>query len=78
MSATIIDLSNRRDFRGVNRVTSNVEAAAIGELRRARLRIAQLERNLTQAMRDSLSNYNRARDAELRLREAVGGHEPAA
>ena len=78
MSATIIDLSERRDFRGVNRATPNAEKSAIGELRRARVRIAQLERNLTQAMRDSLTNYNRAKAAEERLRVAFGESEPAA
>ena len=71
MSATIIDLSERRDLKGVSRATPDAEKSAIGELRRARLRIAQLERNLTQAMRDSLTNYNRAREAERRLAELV-------
>ena len=78
MSATIIDLSDRRGFRGVNRATPNAETSAIGELRRARLRITQLERNLTQAMRDSLVNYNRAKEAERRLREICDESEPAA
>ena len=39
------------------------------ELRRARIRIAQLESSLTQAMRDSLTNFNRARKAERALAE---------
>ena len=37
------------------------------ELRRARIRIAQLEASLTEAMRDNLANFNRAREAERRL-----------
>ncbi len=37
------------------------------ELRRARIRIAQLEASLSQAMRDNLANYNRAREAEREL-----------
>lgn len=39
------------------------------ELRRARIRIAQLEASLSEAMRDSLANFNRARDAERSLAE---------
>lgn len=39
------------------------------ELRRARIRIAQLEASLSEAMRDSLANFNRARDAERSLEE---------
>ena len=64
MSATIIDLSGRREFSGAGRANNNAESAALCELRRARLRIAQLERNLTTAMRDSLMNYKRAREVE--------------
>lgn len=71
MSATIIDLAGKRAFATIKRAVPDAEGAAITELRRARLRIAQLERNLTQAMRDSLSNYNRARDAERRLADLV-------
>ena len=37
------------------------------ELRRARIRIAQLEASLTEAMRDNLANFNRAREAERKL-----------
>ena len=42
------------------------------ELRRARIRIAQLEASLSEAMRDSLVNFNRARDAERSLAELKG------
>ena len=69
MSATIIDLSSRVQLAGAKWREDEAEAAALGELRRARLRIAHLERNLTQAMRDSLVNFNRAREAERKLEE---------
>ena len=39
------------------------------DLRRARVRIAQLEACLAKVMRDNLVNFNRARDAERRLLE---------
>ena len=70
MSATIIDLSGRREFSAAGRANNSAESAesaAMCELRRARLRIAQLERNLTTAMRDSLMNYKRAREVERLL-----------
>ena len=73
MSATIIDLSGRREFGAIQNAEPERDAPTTGELRRARVRIAQLERNLTQAMRDSLANYNRAREAERRLAELVEG-----
>ncbi|MFK7942944.1 MAG: hypothetical protein AB8B85_08555 [Paracoccaceae bacterium] len=66
MSATIIPLP------GFCEVNSNQEPASGPlkmELRRARIRIAQLETSLTEAMRDNLSNFNRARDAERQLKE---------
>ncbi|MEL7470811.1 MAG: hypothetical protein ACFB03_06295 [Paracoccaceae bacterium] len=43
------------------------QRTTLAELRRARIRIAQLEASLTEAMRDSLANFNRARDAEQML-----------
>lgn len=45
------------------------------DLKRARVRIAQLEASLTQAMRDNLANFNRAREAERKLKtlEACSG-----
>lgn len=75
MSATIIDLSGKREFSGAGRANNDAESAAQEELRRARLRIVQLERNLTTAMRDSLKNYKRAREVErlLQEREAEAG-----
>jgi hypothetical protein len=41
------------------------------ELRRARIRIAQLEASLTKAMRDNLNNFNRAREAERKLEHVL-------
>ncbi|MEM7190142.1 MAG: hypothetical protein AAF439_11070 [Pseudomonadota bacterium] len=72
MSAKVIDLSSRQNLAEIPRATEDAEEAAISELRRARVRIMQLERNLTKAMRDSLSNFNRAREAERRLEELTG------
>ena len=72
MSATIIELASRAHLAGAKWREDETEAAALAELRRARLRIAHLERNLTQAMRDSLVNFNRARTAEQKLEELAG------
>ncbi|MEM1160708.1 MAG: hypothetical protein AAGJ28_07225 [Pseudomonadota bacterium] len=72
MSARVIDLTSRQDFINRPRATPDAEEAALSELRRARVRIVQLERNLTEAMRDSLTHFNRARDAERRLEELSG------
>lgn len=70
MSATIIELkTNIR--RPSERAVANVEASAIAELRRARIRIAQLEASLTLAMRDSLKHFDRARQAERQLAELL-------
>lgn len=72
MSATIIELRPRQGTVPMPRATPHAEAAALAELRRARIRIAQLEASLTQAMRDSLVNFNRARAAERRVEELTG------
>lgn len=69
MSAKIIELAGRSDLRTAARPADSNQRL-VGELRRARMRIAQLERSLTVAIQDSLTNYNRAREAERRL-EAV-------
>ena len=47
--------------------TGSEDEITCDELRRARIRIAQLEASLTEAMRDSLTNFNRARAAERTL-----------
>ncbi len=67
MSAKIISLpfANRVVDDGSH--TSTDDKHVSQELRRARIRIAQLEASLSEAMRDSLANFNRARDAERNL-----------
>lgn len=72
MTATIIELHPKAGYVPMPRATPNAEGAALAELRRARIRIAQLEASLTQAMRDSLVNFNRARAAERRLEDLTG------
>ena len=69
MSAKIIALpyANRVDESAV--AVREKESSTAKELRRARIRIAQLEASLSEAMRDSLANFNRARDAERCLAE---------
>ena len=71
MSATIVSLPRHHPQGGG---AEDPNASLFVELRRARIRIAQLEASLTETMRDNLANYNRARDAERRL-EKLG--EPA-
>ena len=66
MSAKIISLPFRAH---TIQLGENAQDDARLELRRARIRIAQLEASLTQAMRDSLTNFNRARKAERALAE---------
>lgn len=66
MSAKIISLPLRAH---TVHPGENAQDDARLELRRARIRIAQLEASLTQAMRDSLTNFNRARAAERELAE---------
>ena len=70
MSAKIISLpfADRVD----NRDVDGQDTSQSQELRRARIRIAQLEASLSEAMRDSLVNFNRARDAERSLAELKG------
>ena len=69
MSAKIISLpfADRAQDRVLQ--TDSKEKCPNTELRRARIRIAQLEASLSEAMRDSLANFNRARDAERTLDE---------
>ena len=71
MTATIIALPTVRQT--AQRIpVEEAEQTMMVELRRARIRIAQLEASLTEAMRDNLSNFNRARDAERKLAELTG------
>ena len=76
MSAKIIVL-NPHLARAPGRAVSDAETSALAELRRARIRIAQLESSLTQAMQDSLKHFNRAREAE-RMLEKNGASNVAA
>ena len=66
MSATIISLPRHHPRQSADR---DPDASLFVELRRARIRIAQLEASLTEAMRDNLANFNRAREAEQRLED---------
>ena len=66
MSATIISLPSHHPR---ETGSDDPDSSMFVELRRARIRIAQLEASLTEALRDNLANYNRARDAERRLEE---------
>lgn len=69
MSALIIPLpglEKGQEVRDADTSDGDVKALTM-ELRRARIRIAQLEASLTEVMRDNLANYNRARDAEREL-----------
>ena len=66
MSATIIPMPGLPE--GDADLLEKAEPLML-ELRRARIRIAQLETSLTEAMRDNLANFNRAREAERRLEE---------
>lgn len=63
MSATIISLPHSHP----PRTEAETDGSLMIELRRARIRIAQLEASLTEALRDSLANHNRAREAERKL-----------
>lgn len=66
MSATIIPMPGLPE--GNADLLEQAEPLML-ELRRARIRISQLETSLTEAMRDNLANFNRAREAERRLEE---------
>lgn len=66
MTAMILQI--RGAATGAHKDEAKAEAEPLMlELRRARIRIAQLEASLTEAMRDNLANFNRARKAEREL-----------
>ena len=69
MTANVIYLPGWNDRHSGDRATGSEEKKVRNELRRARIRIAQLEASLTQAMCDNLANFVRARDAERLLAE---------
>lgn len=68
MTATIITLPKHSEEMRLAAPRSEQDSVMV-ELRRARIRIAQLEATLTETMRDNLANYNRAREAERALEE---------
>lgn len=67
MSAVIVDLTIHKNFAVVRRATPDAQQSALGELRHAKIRIAQLERNLMQAIKDGHAHYNRWQRAERQL-----------
>ena len=74
MDTSVVELSTRAELLGARvaeEEAARAENALKSELRRARRRIAQLERNLLTAMRDSVQNYRRAEEAERRLAECA-------
>ena len=66
MSARIIPLPG---YQGERERAEAMAEPPNAQLRRARVRIAQLESSLMDAMRDNLANFNRAREAERLLEE---------
>lgn len=72
MSATIISLTPR-DGEGdapdhITRRHANPDCDMAVELRRARIRIAQLEASLHEITRENVANYHRARLAEREIK----------
>jgi hypothetical protein len=74
MTATVISLRSRRQPLAPRDPAAN-DRALSAELRRARVRIAQLEASLAEALRDNVAHHGRAREAELRLAELVAERE---
>lgn len=74
MSAEIIALPITRSARPTDTGNPGKLASMPAELRRARMRIAQLEASLAKAMKDSLMNFDRARVAERQLAELTRQH----
>jgi hypothetical protein len=71
MTATVIRLPRRPGCMPAQ-PQEDAEARALrAELRRARVRIAQLESSLTEALRDNVQHFERARAAEQRLADLI-------
>lgn len=70
MTATIITMPRQTSETRLAAPRCEQDSVMV-ELRRARIRIAQLEASLTETMRDNLANYNRAREAERALEDAT-------
>jgi hypothetical protein len=80
MSATVISLPRRPGCMPAQAMDGREERALRAELRRARVRITQLEASLTEALRDNVQHFERARAAEQRLADLIaerGLPEPA-
>ncbi len=77
MTATVISLPRRPGSTPAQPMGGAEERALRAELRRARVRIAQLEASLTEALRDNVQHFERARDAELRLADLLAERDPS-
>lgn len=75
MTATVICLPRRPGLPSAPPAEAE-ERALKAELRRARTRIAQLEASLTEALRDNVQHFDRARAAEQRLAEVMAEQRP--
>ena len=71
MTATVISLPRRPGSLPAQPSGEAEQRALSAELRRARIRIAQLEASLTEALRDNVMHFDRARQAEQRLAELL-------
>jgi hypothetical protein len=71
MTATVISLMKHQGRAGLRPMEQTGDQALRTELRRARVRIAQLEASLAEALRDNLDHFERARAAERRLEELI-------
>lgn len=69
MTATVISLPRRSGRTSAPAMERDDERALRAELRRARIRIAQLEASLAEALRDNIQHFERARAAEQRVAE---------
>ncbi len=82
MTATVIRLPRRSgslpaQLAPGQLATEAEDRALRAELRRARVRISQLESSLTDALRDNVLHFERARAAEQRLAEFIADREPS-
>jgi hypothetical protein len=71
MTATVISLPRRPGHTPARPMEGAQERALRAELRRARIRIAQLEASLTEALRDNVLHFERARTAEQRVADLL-------
>jgi len=69
MAAEIIQFMKHKGAGAQRRDAASRRFEESPDLRRARIRILQLEASLTAALRDSVRHHDRAQDAERRLRE---------